>query len=374
MRGALLGCLAALLALSGALAGCGQDGSAEREGETAIRKAPGREPVLGIAEPNAWRRVPPLASTGETARLVAEAGADSQRFVVDWAVAEPQAPRGEHRYDFSAFDPMYRAALDRGQRPLLVALSAPAWAADPGTTPGSGAHNPPAEARLADWAAFLGAVARRYPGALGIEIWNEPNLEVFWGAGSNAIRPDPARYARLLATAYDAVKAVDPSLLVVGGALAPGADSPAGDRSAEDFARVVLASGGAEHMDALSLHPYPGAGGVPEALARIEAVRAVRDDAGARTPLWLTEVGVTTSGPNAVSEERQAHELVAICRAVSRQPDVDALYVHTLVERPGPPTSPEPGFGLVRILPGGDLEAKPSFGAVREVFSAPGGC
>ena len=374
MSGRLLGGLAALAALCGASAGCGGDSSTESEGEIAIAKPPGRKPVLGIAEPNSWRRVPPLASADQTAGLVAQLGADSQRFVVDWAVAEPRPPDGEHAYDFSAFDPMYRAALDRGIRPLLVALSAPAWAADPGTTPGSGSHNPPAEARLDDWASFLGAVARRYPEALGIEIWNEPNLDAFWGAGANAVRPDPARYARLLAAAHDAIKAVDPRLLVVGGALAPGAGNPAGDLTAEDFASAVFAAGGAAQMDALSLHPYPGTGGVREALARIEAVRGARDEAGARTPLWLTEVGVTTTGPNAVGEDRQARELVAICRAVGRRPDIDALYVHTLVERPGPTTSPEPGFGLMRSVPGGELRPKPGYGAIREAFSRPGGC
>jgi hypothetical protein len=35
---------------------------------------------------------------------------------------------------------------------------------------------PPGAAHLDDWRAFLAPAARRYPQALGFEIWNEPDV------------------------------------------------------------------------------------------------------------------------------------------------------------------------------------------------------
>jgi hypothetical protein len=54
---------------------------------------------------------------------------------------------------------------------------------------------------------------------------------------------------------------------------------------------------------------------------------------------------------------------------VSREPDVEAVYFHNLVELPGPYASPEPGFGLLQPQPGGGLRAKPAYAAVRDQFS-----
>ena len=351
--------------------GCGGDAPASRPPESAAAAVRAeRGPVLGVAEPNAWRRSPAPASAAGVAAKVASLGAESQRYVVDWSVAEPAPPAPRHRYRFEAFDAMYRAAVARGVRPLIVVLNAPAWAADPGARPGSDGNNPPAASRIGDWAAFAGAVARRYPRALGIEVWNEPNLAEFWGDGSATVRPDPDRYAALLAAASAAVEAERPRMLVVGGALSSTATGSAeGDLDAPGFLRAALAAGAAEHLDAISLHPYPGAGGAPRTLELIAAIRAVRDGAGADVPLWITEVGVTTSGPGAASEREQARALVEICRAVAAQPDVGALYFHNLIEVPGSQAGPEPGFGLLQSLPGGALRAKPAFAAVRRQFA-----
>jgi hypothetical protein len=307
-------------------------------------------------------------TTAGIARKVKALGAVSQRFVVDWSVAEPEAPVEGHDYRFEAFDAMYRADLARGVRPLIVILNSPAWAADPGSRPGSFANNPPAASRLGDWSAFAGAVAERYPRAIGIEVWNEPNLTAFWASGSTVVRPDPARYAATLEAAYDGVKSADPEMPVIGGSVAPVKDEPNGDVPAAEFVSGVLAAGGAESMDALSLHPYPGTGGVAQTLAMIDEVRAARDEAGAEMPLWLTEVGVTTSGPAAVTEAEQARGLARICTAVAREPDVEAVYVHNLVELPGSYASPEPGFGLLQPLPDGTLRAKPAYAALRGQF------
>ena len=253
------------------------------------------EPVLGVAEPNAWRRTPPPATADELAARVASLGADSQRFVVDWSIAEPRAPDPGHEYRFAPFDAMYRADVEHGIRPLLVVLNAPAWAADAGTKPGSFGNNPPTAARLGDWAAFVGAVARRYPRAIGIEIWNEPNLAGFWGDGSATVRPDPVRYAALLEAGYDAVKAASPRMRVIGGALSPTQETtPAGDVGAAEFLDAALEAGAAAHMDGLSAPSIPRHG------RRAADARADRGDPlGPRRP---------RRGDTAVADRGRGHD------------------------------------------------------------------
>lgn len=356
--------------------GCGgSDAPPAREPVAGIETLDVPKPVLGISEPNAWRRVPPPATVDEIAGQVAALGATSQRFVVDWSLVEPRPPSGERRYDFATFDAMYRADLRRGIRPLLVVLNAPAWASDPETIAGSFPNNPPAASRLADWQDFLTAVAQRYPRALGIEIWNEPNLATFWGSGSAAVRPDPLRYTQLLRASYEAVKSTNPRMLVVGGALAGKQfASSDGDVPAYAFARAMFSGGAAAYMDAISLHPYPGSGGADQTLALIAQVRRARDEIGADTPLWLTEIGVTTTGPGAVSEARQARDLLALCRVASREPGVEAIYIHNLIELAGSRTGSQPGYGLVQPLPTGALRRKPAFAALSGVLSGPRGC
>lgn len=359
--------------------GCGGDRSEApppREPEAGIEPLPIPEPVFGVAEPNAWLRAPAPATPAEIARRIAQLGATSQRFVVSWHSVEPEPPVDGHQYNFAPFDAMYRADLRYGVRPLLVALNAPGWAADPGATDASAVNNPPAVARLPDWQAFLKAVTQRYPGALGIEIWNEPNLATFWAGGSGSgVRPDPVRYTQLLEASYRAIKSVDPGMLVVGGALLPKqGPSPSGDVAGYEFARRMFDSGAAAYMDAISLHPYPGSGGSPLAVSTIDQIRQVRDQFGAQTPIWLTETGVTTTGPSGASDQDQAALLVELCRAVSIEPGVEAVYIHNLIEQTGPDAGFDAGFGLLRPLSDGGLSAKPAYGALRTTLAAPGGC
>ena len=75
----------------------------------------------------------------------------------------------------------------------------------------------------ADFAAFATDIVKRFPYVHDFVIGNEPNLNRFWlpqyaDDGSDAAAP---AYLSLLATTYDAIKAVRPHSTVYGGALAP---------------------------------------------------------------------------------------------------------------------------------------------------------
>ncbi len=120
----------------------------------------------------------------------------------------------------------------------------------------------------ADFAAFAVDVAKRYPLVHDFIVGNEPNLNRFWLPQFGLDGEDAAAqgYESLLATTYDALKAVRPHSTIYGGALAPrGVDKPGTKRDTHsptafiaDLGAAYRASGRAVPiMDAFAFHPYP---------------------------------------------------------------------------------------------------------------------
>ena len=106
--------------------------------------------------------------------------------------------------------------------------------------------------RSGTYASFVGEFAARYCGRVqAIEVWNEQNLDYEWGREPL----DPARYVRLLAAAYGAIKRACPSTVVVSGALTPtGAPPPV---AMDDFTYLerMYQAGLANYADAIGAHP-----------------------------------------------------------------------------------------------------------------------
>jgi hypothetical protein len=122
---------------------------------------------------------------------------------------------------------------------------------------------------IAKFAAFLQQLATTYPGVKDFVIGNEPNQPRFWqpqfdAAGKPA---SGAAYEPLLAASYDALKATDPSINVIGFGLSPrGNDNPfAKDNVSISPVRFLHDVGVAYRaskrtkpvMDELGFHPYP---------------------------------------------------------------------------------------------------------------------
>ena len=118
------------------------------------------------------------------------------------------------------------------------------------------------------FAAFSADVAQKLPTVKDFIITNEPNLNRFWlpqydpVSGADVAAP---AYVSLLATTYDAIKAVRPFTTIYGGALAPrGVDKPNTGRDTHSPTTFILDMGAAYRasgrqlpiMDALSIHPY----------------------------------------------------------------------------------------------------------------------
>ena len=162
---------------------------------------------------------------------------------IEWKVYEPAA-RGQ--IDFATLDAMVNALNGQGLKILFSVVKAPGWARN--TTQEDG---PPAN--FQDYANFVGALAARYKGKVqAYEIWNEQNLRREWNG-----RPlSAASYVQMLAAAYNAIKAADPSAIVVAGAPAPTGFND-GVNAIDDrvYVQQMYAAGVAAYSDALGAHP-----------------------------------------------------------------------------------------------------------------------
>jgi polysaccharide biosynthesis protein PslG len=283
------------------------------------------------------------------AQLTERSGANVTRLTFDWRWVEPQ--KGVRR--FAAYDEIYRAMRARGIRPLLILMFAPWWAWDAGVSCNQWTREcryPPAREHYADWRSIAAELARRYPEAAGIEVWNEPNIASFWRPG-----PDPVRYVKLLGETYRAVKAVAPNMPVVSGGLANPATVPGVSLSSVSFLKAMYQNGARPYMDGIGVHPYPGRidSGPGSPLRRNMADwRFIRDWFGdVRKPFWATELGLSSSRPNPamrLREDQQADGLRSAYRALAGMPDVKAVFVHELVQAGNDRTVVESGYGVVR--------------------------
>jgi hypothetical protein len=127
-------------------------------------------------------------------------------------------------------------------------------------------------AAVSQFVAFVQQLARTFPTVKDYVIGNEPNQPRFWMPQFKAGKPlAAAAYQRVLAQSYDALKAIDPTINVIGIGLSPrGNDRPSAgtnpSRSPVRFLRDLGVAYRASHrtkplMDELAFHPYPSRDG-----------------------------------------------------------------------------------------------------------------
>ena len=226
-------------------------------------------------------------------------GVQLLRETFDWSMIETRPGR----YDYSVYDAYMAATAKAGLQVLPVLFGRPNFepAQRPAGAPVTATTTFP-PARLADSAAFAAALARRYgPGGSfwaahptlpahpirSWQIWNEPNLPVYWGG-----RPNAAGYVAMLAAADHVIKAVDPSAEIVTAGIP---DSKLGIPLAT-YVEQMLTDGARGDFDTLAINPYASSDlGVVAAAGR---ARQLLDQAGLlTTPIWLTELGWASGGP-----------------------------------------------------------------------------
>ncbi|NPV66196.1 MAG: hypothetical protein HPY64_03515 [Anaerolineae bacterium] len=170
-----------------------------------------------------------------------------------WEVMEPQ----KGNIDWTILDIVIPEAHKKGVNVMLSIVTAPDWARQPGADLSK--HGPPANPQ--DYVNFVTAILNRYldeyPGTIGaIEVWNEMNLDREW-ASVNGL--SSREYITLLAATYNAIKAIDPGIIVISGALSPGGGwtEPDGRVSAIDdftYLDALLNNGMLNYADCVGAH------------------------------------------------------------------------------------------------------------------------
>ena len=149
-----------------------------------------------------------------------------------------------------------------------------------------------------DYALFAAAFAERYKDQVDyLIIGNEPNLSYEWGYRSTTA----ADYANLLKVVYPAVKAANPDMQVLAGALAPTLEPEGSPWGLNDLAYLtgMYEAGSADYFDGLAVHAYgltcPALSDPDPAILnfrRVELVRQVMVEQGdSETSIYITETG-----------------------------------------------------------------------------------
>jgi hypothetical protein len=229
-------------------------------------------------------------------RVLARAGGQVCRVSIFWQKVQPTANSAT---DWSFYDAAFATAASAGVRILPLLHGSAPWV-------NANFERPPLGAswQKAAWQSFVQQFAARY-GHGGVfwklhptlpylppdywEVWNEPDLNFFWGG-----KPQPGKYVTLLRITGSALKAADPSALVTVGGLFEHARQGFGI-PASVYLNAVYRHGGARYFDAVGLHPY--ATKPRGVVANVKLARRVmRRHHDAQTPVLITELGWTVGG------------------------------------------------------------------------------
>ena len=265
------------------------------------------------------------------------AGAQLVQTPLRWASVAPDAqpaswnpedPADPH-YDWEFTDLWVARAVAAGLKPVLQIRGAPIWAQRCHSGESDAPCNPDPNAL----AAFATAAARRYSGSFlnlpRVVYWqglNEPNLSLFFNPQYDGNKPvSPDLYRTLINRFYAAIKAVDPTDVVIAAGLGPIA-VPKYTIGPLRFARLLLCMTGHNHpkptagnceggvhFDVFDIHPYTTGGPTHEGgindvelgdLKKLTTLLAAADRAGRikgmyrHTPLWIMELSWDSNPPD----------------------------------------------------------------------------
>jgi hypothetical protein len=184
-----------------------------------------------------------VGDAADTMRVVNDQlGMDWAKMQIQWWLVHPDPDVDQWFF----YDSVVEEAHKNGLNLMISIVGAPAWTRSDGTENG-----PPDDYN--QYAEFLKELLQRYDGKVdAIEVWNEQNLDREW-ATANGVNPED--YVRFLQLANETIKAHDPNIIVISGALAP---TGGGDWVGwiDDFQWLdrALAAGLLDHADCVGAH------------------------------------------------------------------------------------------------------------------------
>lgn len=275
----------------------------------------------------------------------------------------PDGPGGEAWRRLEA-DARYAHSL--GLKTFVQFTGAPAWASGE-----SRFSAPPTPSNYAAYAAFLRELAGRLgPYIDGYSPWNEVNNPEYWSP------QDPEGFAALQRAVYPAIKAGDPSGVVVSGTIYSNGAAfgymrrayAAGLRGSFDVLGWMLFSTGAPEDP-----PPPGRGAPQPTLPSVLDLQSFLAQNDPGRSIWIVEYGYSTCqiADNdfvCVSEATQADYLTRAFTYMRRYLNVERLFWFSMRNRNAGETR-EANYGLLRY----DFSAKPSLAALRALQVPEGG-
>lgn len=251
--------------------------------------------LCGLVGQAAAQTLPPdprfgIVEAFVNANAATEAGAGYSRIILRWDVIQPDSPADWKPANVP--DPYVAAELSAGREVVAILIGTPKWAA---VKPEDGARAVP---NMDAWAAFAKRMAEHYRGRIRHWIiWNEPDV---WEAGhpGQTWAGSVEDYARLLKTAYLAIKGVDPSLQVHLAGLTYFWDWSHGRRQYLDRLLDVLAADPAAaangyYFDAVVYHLYFKPLQAPTVIGEGQAILKKHGVKGKE--LWINETNAPPS-------------------------------------------------------------------------------
>ena len=211
----------------------------------------------------------------------------------DWAIIE----RSPRRYDLGWYDGFVLAAASHGIRVLPVLFNAPTFYAP---RRGNAFCPPRRTARMARFARALvrrygprGSLWRRNPGVRKLpirswQIWNEPNLRVYWCG-----RPRARGYARMLRIVGKSIRRVHRRAEIVTAGLP--ASELTGTIPLPRYIRQLYRAGAKRWFTTLAINSY--ARNQRDLGRLLGGTRSLMNSWGDRAKIWVTELGWGDRGP-----------------------------------------------------------------------------
>ncbi|MBI1879827.1 MAG: cellulase family glycosylhydrolase [Chloroflexi bacterium] len=187
----------------------------------------------------------PNGDTAANINHIKQLGFEWVKFQMAWQDVEPVP----HSYAWGLWDDVISTYAANDIKIMVSIPKAPDWARP--AADDKSVEGPPADP--AKYADFVAKVADRYRGKVqAIEIWNEQNL---WYEAGGKGRINAADYVKLLQLAYQAIKAANPEMIVISGAMSPAGN--VGDMATDDidYLRQMYAHGVKGYFDALGANP-----------------------------------------------------------------------------------------------------------------------
>lgn len=324
------------------------------------------------------------------------AGVESVRTVFNWSAGQPYAswsdvPPGQAGSfvsgaggvptNFAETDQLVEAADARGISVVPVVLYAPSWDQSSVQPVANGITAP---ATPQPYANYLTSLVQRY-GPNGSfwgehptlvkrpirmwEVWNEPNLTVYW-----PIQPFAPSYVALLSAAHQAIKQADPGARVVLGGL----DS----LSWVDLASIYRQPGARGLFDVVDSHPFTKQPAGVIAILKLD--RAVMNRFGdKRKPLIAGEISWPSALRQAAhlfdwettpsGQAKKTSAVLSLLAANRSRLGLTGFYYYTWMGDEYPGAYPWNFAGLVAWR-NGSVSAKPALKAFRRGALAIEGC